>query len=118
MRKALLGLLLVPNSAVAASPDEQAVHLVLAKMIVGETLPPEILDRQLAAKQKFPDLDETVAKVKGCKVFAFDRLMNGSYGVQFKCKGLRPKDQPSAMIIYPKDGQVTRITTAFLSNKF
>ncbi len=98
----------------AVPADGNAVRLVLAKIIVGEALPQSILDRQVKHPE-FPDLDQAIAKAKGCKVSELEPLQNGSYGVQWKCKGLKAKDQPSAMIVYAKGGQVTRITTAFVN---
>jgi len=109
-----LGLALAAPFLIAAGrANDDAVRLVLAKIIVGETLPEAILDRQLNTP-KFPDLDQAIAKAKGCKVSELEPLQNGQYGVQWKCKGGKAADQPSAMVIYAKDGQVTRITTALV----
>jgi hypothetical protein len=110
-------LLCIPLLAAASVSDKQAVSILLDKMIAGEELPSEILDRQRNSPE-FPDLDQAIASVRGCKVRMLDRLVNGTYGVQWRCSGRKRKDQPSAMMIYVKDGQVTRITTAFVSSAY
>jgi hypothetical protein len=105
----------IPLMAAAPVSDKQAVSLVLDKMIAGEELPPEILDRQKDSPE-FPDLDQAIASVKGCKVKILDPAGQGLFGVQWWCKGRKRKEQPSAMIFYVNKGQVTKVTTAFVSN--
>ncbi len=115
MRRSLALLVILPLIVAANRADEQAVRSLLAQMIAGDPVPPEILDRQ-NRDPRFPDLEKTIAAVKGCKVVQVEPLQGGSYGVQWHCKGLKRKEQPSAMVIYASDGQVIRILTAVASS--
>lgn len=117
MKRAAVLIALLPLMTAASGSDSRAVRAVLDQMIAGEMLPPEILDRQVGHPE-FPDLDKAVSAVKGCKVSILEPLQNGSYGVQWRCKGVKTKDQPSAMIVYARNGQVTRITTAFVDSRY
>ncbi len=83
--------------------NERAVKDVTEQIIAGQALPENILDRQVD-HPKFPDLDNAIASAKGCKVLILDKLTDGNYGVQWKCRGRKQKDQPSAMLIYVKKG--------------
>ena len=117
MRGALCLIAALPLMTAASGSDGRAVRAVLDQMIAGEAIPDEILDRQVGHPE-FADLDKTISAVKGCKVSVVEPLQNGSYGVQWRCKGLKNKDQPSAMIVYARNGQVTRITTAFVDSRY
>jgi hypothetical protein len=109
-----LTLLLALPLLVAAGPsNKQAVQAVLDKLMVGEALPPAILDRQVGHPD-LPDLDQAIARVPGCKVRLLEPLSNGTYAVQWKCKDRKKEDRPAVMMLYVSDGQVTRITTALL----
>ena len=73
------------------------------------------MNRQGGSKE-FPDLDQSLARAKGCTVSEFEPLQykkSSLFGVQWRCKGRKTKEMPSALMIYAKDGQVTQITTAF-----
>ena len=107
-------LILLPLIAAVPVSDKEAVQAILDKMIVGEALPPEILNRQENSPE-MPNLDKAIASVQGCKIKFLDPAGKGIYGVQWRCKGRKRKDQPSAMLIFTKDGNVTQITTALVS---
>jgi hypothetical protein len=109
--------MLLPLMAATSPSEKHAVQTVLDKMIVGEVLPPEILDRQ-ENHPEFPNLDEAIASVRGCKVKVLDPAGKGIYGVQWWCKGRKRKEQPSAMLVFVDKGQVTKITTAFVSTAY
>ena len=114
MRHFLLLLVAAPL-VIAADRDgnEQAVRAVLTSIGAGETLPEEILDRQVGYHD-LPDLDEALTKANGCVVRVVEPLQNSSFGVQWRCKGRKRKDMPSALMIYVAGGKVTRITTAMV----
>lgn len=114
MRRFLAMLVLAPLVVAAKSDSNvQAVRTVLASISAGEDLPEEILDRQ-TGHPDLPDLDQSLARAKGCLVSVMDRLQTGNFGVQWRCKGRKRKDMPSALIIYVAEGRVTKITTAVM----
>jgi hypothetical protein len=95
----------------ARGSDEQAVQDVLRKISAGESLPQEILDRQ----EGLPDLDEAIAKAKGCHPDANRALLDPDiFAVSWKCKGRDKGDKPVPMLVYVKNGTVNRIVTAIM----
>lgn len=112
MKRYLAPVFWFPLIAAGQSSDEQAVRLVVDKIIAGEGLPEEIMGRQ---SSDFPDLDKAILSARGCRTEFFEKLQNGNYGVTWRCKGRKKKDMPSAMMIDVKGGQVTRVTTAFMN---
>ncbi len=110
--RAFFMVLVVPFLLGANRADEQAVISVLSKISVGEVLPEEILDRQVG--YDFPDLDQSLARAKGCTVGVLEPLQTGNFAVQWRCKGRKRKEMPSALILKVRDGKVTKITTAEL----
>ncbi|MCB2057081.1 MAG: hypothetical protein H6916_14100 [Novosphingobium sp.] len=112
MIRRLFFVMAVPFLVGAHKADEQAVISVLSSISAGDVLPEEILDRQVG--YDFPDLDQSLARAKGCTVGVLDPLQTGNYAVQWRCKGRKRKEMPSALILYVKDGKVTKITTAVL----
>lgn len=112
MRRVFLVALAVPFLIAAKKADEQAVVAILANISAGEALPEEILDRQVG--YDFPDLDQSLARAKGCAVGVLDPLQTGNFAVQWRCKGRKRKEMPSPLILNVRDGKVTKITTAEL----
>lgn len=102
----------LPLLVAATKADQAAVVSVLATISAGEALPPEILDRQVG--YDLPDLDQSLARAKGCTIGVLDPLQTGNFAVQWRCKGRKRKDMPSALILNVRDGKVTKITTAEL----
>jgi hypothetical protein len=118
--KRFLSLVLVAPLLVAASKgDEEAVRAVLASISAGEVLPEAILNRQIDSTE-FPDLDQSLARAKGCTVAVLEPLTykkSALFGVQWRCKGRKRKEMPSALMVYAVGGQVTQITTAFVESR-
>lgn len=112
MKRVFVMALALPFLVAAKNADEQAVIAVLASISAGETLPGEILDRQVG--YDFPDLDQSLARARGCAVDVLDPLQTGNFAVQWRCKGRKREEMPSALILNVKGGKVTKITTAEL----
>ena len=114
--KRLIAVLALAPLIVAAKndPNVQAAREITDRIIAGQSLPEEILDRR--GGRGLPDLDQSLARAKGCEVDTVDRLQSRDFAVavQWQCKGRKTREMPSPLIVYVSQGKVTRITTALV----